>query len=116
LGFVDNILHGPMSSVECRRGQFWGATVFTVCKYVNDIPARIANGMQKFADDTKVWCTVNSVEDGQGLENNLDILQNWSYQWLLQFNSSICKVMHVGHDFPTSYHLQNGENLKSYRQ
>ena len=68
--------------------------------------------MQIFADDTKVWCMINSVEDGQGLWNDFDGLQNWSKQWLLQFNSSKYKVMHVGHDIPTSYHLQNGEKLE----
>ena len=79
---------------------------------MNDLPDWIVNSMQMFADDTKVWCMINSVEDGQGLRNDLDSHQNWSKQWLLQFNSSKCKVMHVGHDFPTSYHLQNGEKLE----
>ena len=102
-----------MSSVECHRGSVLGLLLFLL--NVNDFPDWIVNGMQMFADDTKVCCTVNSVEDGQGLQNDLDSLQNWSKQWLLHFNSSKYKVMHVGHDFLTSYHLQNGEKLEELK-
>jgi len=39
----------------------------------------------------------------------LDNLAKWSKKWLLAFNTKKCKVMHIGHDFPTKYSMAEGD-------
>jgi hypothetical protein len=41
-----------------------------------------------FADDTKVFATVNNKEDKNSLQSDIDKLMNWSDTWLLKFNKS----------------------------
>jgi len=69
--------------------------------FVNDLPDWIKNSMRMFADDTKVWCPISSTSDSQILQDDLNNLNKWSDQWMLRFNATKCKVMHVSHQFPT---------------
>ena len=39
---------------------------------------------------------------------DLERLVQWSEKWLLKFNPSKCKVMHVGHNLSTSYIMRDG--------
>jgi hypothetical protein len=46
-----------------------------------------------FADDTKVFASVNNEEDKNSLQGDIDKLLNWSDTWLLKFknqNVNIC--------------------------
>ena len=45
-----------------------------------------------FADDTKVFATVNNEKDKNSLQGDIDKLMNWSDTWLLKFNKSKCGV------------------------
>ena len=54
----------------------------------------------QFADDTKMWRIVASEEDRNALQMDLDTLGEWSNRWLLKFNSSKCKVLHLGYRHP----------------
>ena len=45
-----------------------------------------------FADDTKI-----SSSSQRGLQRDLDTAVEWAQTWQMQFNTSKCKVMHVGH-------------------
>ena len=61
-----------------------------------------------FADDTKVYRHMVDEEDKHSLQEDLDALQMWSETWLLRFNASKCKRMHMGNtNKGTSYHLGN---------
>ena len=64
--------------------------------YVNDMPSVVSSKLFKFADDTKLHRTISSPLDIQTLQNDLDLLYNWSIDWLLRFNISKCKTMHIG--------------------
>ena len=48
------------------------------------------------ADDTKVFSEIQSDEDGQKLQQDIDELLIWSKKCQLPFNESKCKVMHYG--------------------
>jgi len=37
-------------------------------------------------------------EDADSLQEDLNVLVQWSEKWLLKFNPDKCKVMHIGHD------------------
>jgi len=75
--------------------------------YVNDIADWMTNSIRLFADDTKIWNKVTVLEDAEGLQQDLQRLENWSDKWLLHFNAEKCKVMHVGHNTKTKYFLQD---------
>ena len=49
-----------------------------------------------FADDTKIFRVIRNREDYTALQSDLDLLQRWSQQWLLNFNISKCKHLHFG--------------------
>ncbi|XP_069178590.1 uncharacterized protein [Procambarus clarkii] len=52
--------------------------------------------MSMFADDAKLMRRVATDEDCRILQEDLNKLQRWSEKWLLEFNTSKCKVMEMG--------------------
>ena len=54
------------------------------------------NSNLKFADDTKIFGVVNSFEDRNRLQEDLNKVVEWSKNWQMQFNVGKCKVMHLG--------------------
>jgi hypothetical protein len=63
-----------------------GPILFTI--YINDLPDALENMIKLFADDTKVFASVNNEEDKNSLQGDIDKLMNWSDTWLLKFNRS----------------------------
>jgi hypothetical protein len=53
-----------------------GPILFTI--YINDLPDALENMIKLFADDTKVFATVNNDEDKNSLQGDIDKLMNWS--------------------------------------
>ncbi|XP_072017081.1 uncharacterized protein [Amphiura filiformis] len=65
-----------------------------------------------FADDTKLYNRVkkDSTEGSDAIQDDLNQLKDWSDTWLLRFNVSKCKCMHLGNDNPErSYVLGEDE-------
>lgn len=59
-----------------------------------------------FADDTKLYKAIRARNDANLLQNDLDLLMEWSDKWLLRFNTNKCKVMHCGPKNPrTDYEM-----------
>ena len=56
----------------------------------------LENMVKLFADDTKVYATVTNEKESHSLQKDINELTNWSDKWLLQFNKSKCKHMHLG--------------------
>ena len=46
--------------------------------YINDLDENITSNVLKFVDDTKVFRKVNTDDDKQHLQNDLDRLVKWS--------------------------------------
>ena len=67
--------------------------------------------MKMFADDTKLWCEIETVSDSESLQKDLDSLAKWSQRWILNFNASKCKVMHVGHKLNTKYYMNDQDAI-----
>ena len=83
------------------QGSVLGPLLFLI--FVNDLPQWVTNSMKMFADDTKIWTVIDGPEDSKRLQEDLDTLMKWSQSWLLKFNPEKCKVMHIGHTYPTQY-------------
>ena len=63
---------------------------------LNDLPDVVQNIVKLFADDTKLYAVVNEEEQQISLQNDIDSLLKWSDRWLLKFNKSKCKHIHLG--------------------
>ena len=72
------------------QGSILGPLLFIV--YINDLDEKMTSTVLKFADDTKI-----SSNSQQELQRDLDTAVKWAQTWQMQFNTSKCKVMHVGH-------------------
>ena len=93
------------------QGSVFGPLLFLI--FVNDLPNWVSNSMRMFADDTKIWREIQVVGDSLSLQDDLYKLIKWSNKWLLRFNLEKCKVMHVGHNVGTEYHMMaNGKMVK----
>jgi len=86
------------------QGSVLGPLLFLV--YVNDLPDWIKTNIKMFADDTKLWSVIGKVEDSSCLQEDLLKLKEWSDKWLLRFHPEKCKVMHIGHNHSTQYHIE----------
>ena len=71
------------------QGSVLGPTLFVL--FINDL-SRVA----LFADDTKVFREIQSDEDREKLQQDIDELLIWSKKWQLPFNESKFQVMLYG--------------------
>ena len=51
--------------------------------------------MYLFADDAKIYKSINSLNDHDILQHDINNLTEWSSDWLLNLNSDKCKVFIV---------------------
>ena len=77
------------------QGSVLGPLLFTI--FINDLPLSITSHIQIFADDTKIY---NTVQDSGILKNDLDKLVLLSKEWLLPFNIDKCNILHFGKNNP----------------
>ena len=54
----------------------------------------VSNKKDIFADDTKIASKVDTVEDEEIVNDDLEALQNWSITSNMTFNMDKCSVMH----------------------
>ena len=96
--------HKVISGVP--QGSILGPTLFLI--YINDLPDKLKNIVMIFADDTKLYGNTNQCDI---IQEDINSMCQWSEKWLLGFNASKCKVMHIGNDNPKhSYFMTKGEN------
>ena len=64
---------------------------------MNDISTGITSGTNicLFADDTKIWRSMNCVEDCNILQNDIDYLHDWCISNKMEFHSDKCKVVSI---------------------
>ncbi|CAL4084830.1 unnamed protein product, partial [Meganyctiphanes norvegica] len=86
------------------QGSILGPILF----FINDLLEGITSSGKLFADDSKLFRHIQSSADRDILQNDLTKLQEWSQKWLLQFNETKCKVMHIGkQDTNYEYYINN---------
>ncbi len=73
------------------QGSVLGSLFFVV--FINDLLIRIKNVGKLF---TKLLAIIKSEFDQISLQGDLNILQEWTNDWQIKFNSLKCKVMHFG--------------------
>ncbi|KAA3669890.1 uncharacterized protein DEA37_0002748, partial [Paragonimus westermani] len=95
------------------QGSVLGPVLFLV--FVNDMTEGIDSEVSLFADDVKLMRRIHSIEDQAELQRDLDRLQTWSSNWLLEFNPTKCKVMKIGEGqrSPQTEYSLGGQRLQT---
>ena len=83
-----------------------GACVILV--FIDDLEEGLICDVLKFADDTKIFRRVDSDEDRDVLQQDLDRFLDWTKAWQMRFNVNKCKVMHLGRGNPGGNYVMNG--------
>jgi len=93
------------------QGSVLGPSLFIF--YINDMPDLLDSLIKIFADDTKIYTSVENDENCLHLQTNLDRLVKWSQDWQLIFNSKKCKVLHIGKKNSQHEYIMDGNVLES---
>ena len=134
LGISGNVLEWFQSYLSCRRqsvlidgihssmlpvtsgvpqGSILGPLLFVI--FINDLPNSIHSSTPLlFADDTKCIMTICSPNDSVLLQNDLNLLADWSSQWKLSFNTTKCKLLRIlpsNHSISSSDYTINNHNI-----
>ena len=88
------------------QGSVLGSILFIL--YVNDIPRQLQSEVRMFSDDTKIFSRVPRPTSPRSFQADLHALERWSQTWLLHFNVSKCKVMHMGSGNPHAPYFLDG--------
>lgn len=75
------------------QGSVLGPALFLL--YINDIQDQIQSTMRLFADDSIVCREIESPEDHEILQKDLDALADWSSKWLMHFNIKKCAILSI---------------------
>ena len=93
---LENVLSDslPVNS-GVPQGSILGPLLFVL--FINDISTGITSGTNicLFADDTKIWRSMNCVEDCNILQNDIDYLHDWCISNKMKFHSDKCKVVSI---------------------
>ena len=76
------------------QGSVLGPFFFVV--FINDMPALVKNFCKLFADDSKLIGVIRNNMDKLALQDDLDLLVDWSRNWKLSFNEDKCKLTNIG--------------------
>ena len=84
---VLNGSHSSYSKVESGvpQGSVLGPLLFLI--YINDLERNIKSNIKFFADDTMLFPIVKDPAiSANNLNHDLHIIQQWAYQWKMEFN------------------------------
>ena len=89
------------------QGSVLGPILFIM--FIDDISWEIKSKVSIFADDLKVMGTVNSSEEIEQLQRDLDRITEWATRWGMSFSINKCQTLHLGkNNAKFSYSLQGG--------
>ena len=73
------------------QGSNLGPLLFLI--FINDLPGRVKCSTLLYADDLKIYKTINSPEDNIALQEDINNIQDWCISNNLHLNISKCKTM-----------------------
>ena len=76
------------------QGSVLGPVLFLI--FINDLPEVISVCIKLFADDAKLYTTVDSIEKTQCLQESLGSAVEWADTWNMFYNDAKCHHLHIG--------------------
>ncbi|PKU28440.1 rna-directed dna polymerase from mobile element jockey-like [Limosa lapponica baueri] len=92
-------------------GSVLGAVLFNI--FFGDTDVGTECSLSKFADDTKLCGAINMLERRDTIQRDLDRLERWACENLMQFNQAKCKVLHLGQGNPKHGYRMGDEWIES---
>ena len=83
------------------QGSVLGPCLFLI--YINDLTKELNSTVRLFADDTIAYITVDSNNDANQLQQDLDCLARWEEKWQMKFHPEKCQVLRVSKKLKPSY-------------
>ena len=96
------------------QGTVLGPLLFLI--YINDLPDSVSHSTTRlFADDCLMYRNIRSARDAELLQQDMDQLQIWEKDWLMNFNASKCQTIHFSRKRNpiTKTYTIHGEDLES---
>lgn len=93
------------------QGSVLGPILFTI--FINDMPDVVKSFMKLFADDAKLFRAIESMEDIEMIQDDINKLSDWSFKWQLPLNIIKCKAIHYGKKNPNSSYSMNNSALNT---
>ena len=78
------------------QGTVLGPLLFVL--YLIDLPEGISSQVRLLADDCMLYREINTLNDCQDLQNDINTLCNWESKWQMKDNIDKCYIMHVTHE------------------
>ena len=91
------------------QGRVLGPLMFLL--YINDITKDINSPLRLFADDCLLYRVINSAEDANMLQEDLNRLSEWENTWQLRLNVSKCTVIRCTRSLTPFNHCRDAGTL-----
>ena len=72
------------------QGTVQGSVYVMFLLYINDINVGISSSLRPFGDDCVLYRIIESDQDQNCLESDLNLIFAWSKSWQMQFNVNKC--------------------------
>jgi hypothetical protein len=63
--------------------------------HIYDLPNAVKSSVRLFADDCLLYREINSQNDHNKLQKDLENLEKWAENWGMRFNATKCYIMSI---------------------
>ena len=61
--------------------------------YINNLPNHVSSTVRFFADECLLYRNINTTNDSDTLQDDIDRLKTWEADWLMEYNPAKCEVI-----------------------
>ncbi|GAB0186171.1 cAMP-dependent protein kinase inhibitor alpha [Grus japonensis] len=79
----------------------------------SDTDSGIECTLSTFVDDTKLCGAVDTPEEWDAIQGDLDRLERWAHANFMKFNKAKCKILHMGQGNPKDNYRLGRERIES---